>query len=261
MPESDCNMICRGDTTEFCGGGSRLSVWSVTAPSSPGSGSTTSLVTSAAATPTVAGGLYVGCVSEVSGRVLTADSNSVSTQSLELCAQRAADKNYRYFGLEYSSECYLGDSLSPASIPLPQSKCNMPCSGNKQQICGGSSAISLFNNTMYTPRIPQKISLSQSGFSFNYQGCYSDQGSPRTLGAYSVSQSTNSVDICVQLCYSKGYAWAGVEYGSECYCSNSGTGAATLKGYADCSKTCAGNVKQNCGGSMALQVYRLTTNS
>ena len=201
------------------------------------------------------------CISEVSGRTLNADSNSVSSQSLELCAHRAADKNYRYFGLEYSSECYLGEAPKPASTSLPQSRCNMPCSGNMQQVCGGSGAISLFNNTLYTPRIAASVQLQQSGVSFVYQGCFTDQGSPRTLGAFSISQSTNSIDVCAQLCYSKGYTWAGVEYGSECYCNSAGTGSAALKSDADCLKPCSGNVKQNCGGSMALQVYRLAGSS
>lgn len=259
MSEGNCTMVCKGDTTQLCGAGSRLSLWSmnrasVSTSSKSSAGSPTA---TPVATPIVDGGKYIGCVSETNPRALNADSNSVPTQSLELCAQRAADKNFRYFGLEYSSECYLADAVNPASVKLDKSKCSMPCSGNQKQLCGGSMAISLFNNTFYTPRIPLAIQTA-TGRNFTYQGCFADQGSPRTLGAYSVSQGTNTVEACAQLCSSKGYSWAGVEYGAECYCNNAGTGEASLKSDTECSKPCAGNAKQNCGGGMALQVYRNT---
>lgn len=284
MSEGNCTMVCKGDTTQFCGAGSRLSLWSInqtsvsTSSKSSAASSTTTLskssaasptttlskssavssTTTAASTPTVNGSKYVSCISETNPRALDSDSNSVSTQTLELCAQRAADKNFRYFGLEYSSECYLADVINPASVRLDESKCSMPCSGNQKQLCGGSMAISLFNNTRYTPRIPLAIQTS-SGRNFTYQGCFSDQGNPRTLGAYSISQGSNTVEACAQLCSSKGYSWAGVEYGAECYCGNAGTGAASLKSDTECSKPCAGNAKQNCGGGFALQVYRQNT--
>lgn len=253
-------MVCKGDTTRFCGAGSRLSLWAITSIASTSMSKTSTSTSSAVPGPTVSGATYVGCISETNPRALNSDSNAVNTQTLELCAQRAIDKNFRYFGLEYSSECYLGDTINTNSKSLDASKCNMACSGNKQQICGGPSAISLFNNTAYTPRIPLSVQVSNSVL-FKYQGCFTDQGNPRTLNAYSINQNSNSVDSCAQLCNSKGYSWAGVEYGSECYCSNAGTGSATLKADSECSKPCAANVRQNCGGGMALQVYRASNST
>lgn len=63
---------------------------------------------------------------------------------------------------------------------------------------------------------------------------------------------------CTGLCGSKGYQYAGVEYGDECYC---GTGyvdnvmppAANL---SDCSMLCAGGYYFNCGGSWRMQIYK-----
>ena len=255
-------MVCKGDTTEFCGGSSRLSVWTL-APLASSSSATTSSTTAASAPtstssrPTISGGTYLGCISETNPRALNADSNSANTQTLEICAQRARDKNYRYFGLEYSSECWLDDVINSASQTVDDTKCKMPCSGNASQKCGGASVLSLFNNTAYTPRIPVIVSLPNNK-TFVYQGCYADQGNPRTLSGYSTSQNTNTVATCAQLCLSKGFSFAGVEYGAECYCSNTGPGSGVaVKADSQCSKACAGNARQNCGGSMALQVYRL----
>lgn len=261
-------MVCKGDTTQFCGGGSRLSVWTISASASSSTSSSststtttaTTTPTSGTATPTVAGGSYLGCISETNPRALNAANNNGNFQSLEACQQFAQTRNYRYFGLEYSAECYVDDYINPSSQNISASSCKMSCKNNTQQMCGGSNAISLFSNTAYLPRIPLSSQTNTSA-TYIYQGCYTDQGNPRTLSGYSVSQSSNSVDSCVQLCSSKGYSWAGVEYGRECYCSNAGTGTATLKGDAQCTMQCAANVKQNCGGSMALQVYRLQTSS
>ncbi|ETN45874.1 uncharacterized protein HMPREF1541_00055 [Cyphellophora europaea CBS 101466] len=262
VSEGNCSMICKGDTTQFCGAGNRLSLWTITTFASASSQTSTNTPAATAPTmPTVSGGSYVGCVSETSPRALNADSNTVNTQTLELCAQRAAAKNYWLFGLEYGSECYLADTINRASSSLEPSKCNMPCSGNKKQMCGGSNAISLFNNTMYSPRIPGNVQAVGTGMAYAYKGCYTDQGNPRTLGSYSTNSNSNSVDSCVSLCYSKGYSWAGVEYGSECYCNNAGPGSAALKTDSECSKPCTGNAKQNCGGSMALQVYQISLGS
>ena len=45
--------------------------------------------------------------------------------------------------------------------------------------------------------------------------------------------------------------------GVECYCANSIRSGATSS--TSCSMTCAGNSAQTCGGSWAINIYRLTT--
>ncbi|KAG9005542.1 hypothetical protein FRB94_001469 [Tulasnella sp. JGI-2019a] len=88
-----------------------------------------------------------------------------------------------------------------------------------------------------------------------YLGCYIDSGSSRTLGAYTVTTSTMTNAQCVQTCSGLGYAYAGTEYGNECYCGN--TLPASLKDAttADCNAPCAGATGQICGGTYKLSVY------
>lgn len=245
-PETECSMQCSGDNTQFCGAGGRLSAWNITS---------TATTPTAVISPAVPGGSYMGCISEANPRALAADSFASDAQTLELCAQRARDKNYRYFGLEYGSECWLDDIINSAVTSYADDgNCKMPCSGNSSQSCGGGGALSLFNNTAYAPRIPSSKSIAGS---YTYQGCYADQAESRLLTGYTTSQASNTVDSCLETCFSKQYTWAGVEYGQECYCGNGlSNHNPTLKADSACSLPCPANAKQNCGGNEAVQLYK-----
>lgn len=60
----------------------------------------------------------------------------------ENCAQTCA--GYTYFGVEYSQECYRGNSLSYGSPAVIDGRCDMVCGGNASEICGGSGALTLY---------------------------------------------------------------------------------------------------------------------
>ena len=66
---------------------------------------------------------------------------------------------------------------------------------------------------------------------------------------------------CAEYCTTEGYRYAGVENGDKCYCgdyilnsglTSKGKLAPTSKG---CTKACAGNSKEKCGGTTAIQIY------
>jgi len=60
--------------------------------------------------------------------------------TLESCAHYCS--NFTYFGVEGSVECYCGQTLSSSAVETPD--CNLPCSGDNAQLCGGASAISVY---------------------------------------------------------------------------------------------------------------------
>ena len=60
---------------------------------------------------------------------------------------------------------------------------------------------------------------------------------------------------CIQTCTQKRYHYAGLQFGKQCFCGDSGYdkyGIAT-----NCDMACAGNSQETCGGSIANQVYSL----
>jgi hypothetical protein len=115
---------------------------------------------------------------------------------------------------EYTTQCYCANSLAPASTQLGQSSCNIPCGGNKTQTCGGSNAVSLYNNTLYSPTtiVHTAIVPGNAGVSFNYTGCYTDNVSGRALAAYGPSLVTPmTVEVCAGICFNQGYTFMGLE--------------------------------------------------
>lgn len=63
--------------------------------------------------------------------------------TIERCKEYCRDNNWAVAGLEYSKECFCGNE-SPTKI-IPDSRCNKPCSGNSQQICGGGWALNIYH--------------------------------------------------------------------------------------------------------------------
>lgn len=99
-----------GDSTEFCGAGAKLSVWSLnytnyvvpTATTTAGSATTpTGALPSSAVKITVAGGtgIYLGCVSDSTGsRSLSAYYSNNATMTNDQCALICQGKNFALFG-------------------------------------------------------------------------------------------------------------------------------------------------------------------
>jgi hypothetical protein len=276
VDQKQCITVCKGDNTQFCGFGKRLSLWSINGQMP----STTTTPPTPSGTPTTTpddpstgsgeNAQYIKCISEATnGRALTAFFVDNAQMSKEYCATLAKQKNYPFFGMEYGSQCLLGESVSSTSTDLPANRCSMKCKATgSKDYCGAAGVISLYNNTAYTPRVVRSVTLNNTdGTTYVYQGCYVDNGGARTLGAkgsqtaYTVDLgNAGSVDSCAATCFQKGYSWAGVEYGSQCYCNSAGiTNNAQLKpnGDADCNMPCKGNATQNCGQSGTIQVYNI----
>lgn len=130
----------------------------------------------------------------------------------------------------------------------------MPCAGNPKgaDICGGGSRLSVYNYTAYIA--PQLVPTVDT---YKLQGCYAEPSTGRALAAISFTNSTgNTAEWCIAGCKAKGYAWAGMEYGQECWCDKSlNTGAAKLANTA-CNMLCPGNKREYCGAGSKLAVYR-----
>jgi hypothetical protein len=70
--------------------------------------------------------------------------------------------------------------------------------------------------------------------------------------------SDNTPFACATHCGAKEYALAAVEYGNECYCSNSyaNNTPPTAAPASECSMPCAGDVTLTCGAGWRIQVYQ-----
>lgn len=95
---------------------------------------------------------YLGCYSDsVQARALTglANPGDSTKNSVEACSLGCA--GYTYFGVEYSAECYCGMSINTGSTLVAGSspdstQCNMVCSGDSSEYCGGPNRLNMYQN-------------------------------------------------------------------------------------------------------------------
>ncbi|XP_025084459.1 uncharacterized protein LOC112558294 isoform X1 [Pomacea canaliculata] len=92
----------------------------------------------------------------------------------------------------------------------------------------------------------------------SYIGCYED-ATDRLLPSGFIGTADMTPDVCVQHCASLGFAYAGLEYRSECYCGDSITKHPIAPDTA-CTMTCAGDLSQICGDNWKLSTYKTGTN-
>ncbi|KAL2802194.1 hypothetical protein BJX63DRAFT_441347 [Aspergillus granulosus] len=125
-----------------------------TSGQSTSTSSSTTTTTSASSAPTqparVGTFSLIGCYSDqVDPRVLVADSSEDSTgMTVEACVSLAKAGSWRYAGVEYSSQCFVGNQLHGGTL-FASSDCNMPCSGNPGETCGGGNRIQIYSDATW----------------------------------------------------------------------------------------------------------------
>ncbi|KAF4585582.1 WSC domain containing protein [Ophiocordyceps camponoti-floridani] len=246
-PLSDCNMPCGGNSSEYCGAGNRLELYSTTsAPTTPTPTATLTHKATVAASYTL-----VGCMAEpTSARALshktTLDGKATANEG---CA--AACGGSRYFGTEYGGECYCGSFVNGGTHPAPLTECNMPCGGDAYQYCGGSDRLELYENnnaTGGTPRQPPTVA------DFTLVGCRTEGNGTRALSGRAAAADDMSNGKCAGFC--GGATFFGTEYGRECYCGDGLDASSKVVPAEECGMVCAGDARQLCGAANRLSVYR-----
>ncbi|XP_078082066.1 WSC domain containing 1a [Mustelus asterias] len=87
-------------------------------------------------------------------------------------------------------------------------------------------------------------------------GCFRDESKEKALkGAVFYDFRKMTVSQCQDSCAERGYLYAGLEYGAECYCGNRVT--STNARQEDCNMECKGEKHTVCGGVNRLSVYKV----
>ncbi|KAH8903346.1 WSC-domain-containing protein [Coniochaeta sp. PMI_546] len=129
---SVCNMACKGDVTEICGGSSTINIYGA--------------ASAAGTTPTESPYTFTGCFAEPAGARALPQLYASTKMTIELCHLDCSLAGYSYAGLEYSTECWCGNSI-PDLAPLGPESCNAACAGDATETCGGSNALQLYTVT------------------------------------------------------------------------------------------------------------------
>ena len=80
---------------------------------------------------------------------------SQSNMTIELCRSLCMNRNLRYYALEAGKQCFCGGALSDpfqyGSAAGASTNCSHPCSGNRNQTCGGEFKMQVYN---WEPKFP-----------------------------------------------------------------------------------------------------------
>ncbi|PPR07633.1 hypothetical protein CVT26_001701 [Gymnopilus dilepis] len=259
----------------------------------------------------------LGCYSDstTARTIRVASYTDVTGMTIESCLAFCTPGGYRYAGVEFarvrqrvqptpapqntdtSVSGMLGKVLTDCDnviespgAPISSSSCNMACTGDASEICGGANAINVFQNsasttspttTTTTTAAPTATpTIVQQTGTFQYVGCYqyvSSHHVPFLLVLTPVQISRDGVSglprslihqlsvpggvtaaSCTAACKAAGYTLAGLEYAQECWC-DSYMPLATVSPDTDCNMPCAADGTALCGAGNRLAVYVDTT--
>jgi hypothetical protein len=145
LPESTCDMKCKGNANQTCGGPNALSLFQnslFTQPGNPATVKVTGQSTEFA---------YQGCFTDgVSGRALGGSAayyTSSNQMSVEMCVSACYTNGFSYAGVEYAGECFCNNAgvINGGALAAGgDADCSMLCSGNKTQYCGGPNRLNVY---------------------------------------------------------------------------------------------------------------------
>ncbi|KAA1470743.1 copper radical oxidase [Dentipellis sp. KUC8613] len=260
---SDCSTPCSGNATETCGAGGRLSLyWSGAQPPPP---------------PIIApsSGLWksLGCFNDSADRALSVGMN-VANNSVQTCTAACFTSGYPLAGVEFADECYCGLTLVNGAISEPDGDCDMTCSGNSSEFCGGPNRLNIYNYTgTDLPPVsggggggggnngaPVFPVLSGLPVPWKYNACWVDNVNGRVFPTQLPDNANTTVESCVNDCSAQNFTLAGIEFSTQCFCGDNLIEGAVEAPDSDCSMGCGGNATEACGGPNRLSVYTSTGN-
>ncbi|KAF5018771.1 hypothetical protein F66182_9240, partial [Fusarium sp. NRRL 66182] len=211
--------------------------------------------------PFVASGCYSDGVEGTNGAALIyRSSQNQYNMTVEKCVAECKGNGFRYAGLKYWGVCYCGSTVGGAQ--LDDKECNLPCSGDNTQKCGGDKSLSIYQDpTFKVTNLGGVVTLVkgvvQSIAGYKPNGCYTDASAKgRALTwAMDLDSSTMTPTRCLNACANQGFPLAGIEYGGECYCGNVLANDTMKADVNDCNMACNGDKTLLCGGPSRLSVY------
>ncbi|GFF22920.1 WSC domain-containing protein 2 [Aspergillus udagawae] len=151
-------------TTGLSTTSSTTSASSTTATATTASSSATSSVTSSSPIPTIVPQVdsfsFIGCfVDAWDARNLVAGSSEDSNpngMTVEKCIALAQSGSWRYAGVEFGSQCFVGNTLH-GGVQFPDSDCSMVCAGSPSETCGEAGRIQVYQDSTWSSPTLQEL--------------------------------------------------------------------------------------------------------
>ncbi|XP_069970502.1 xylosyltransferase oxt [Penaeus vannamei] len=108
----------------------------------------------------------------------------------------------------------------------------------------------------FYPRRLQSYCPSNGKMRGKHMGCFIDSRESRILRGHATQLKRNSPSICCDICYQRGYVYAGVQYGKECFCGNEELPVKLKAAESFCNMPCSGDERLKCGDYLHMNVYQ-----
>ena len=138
--------------------------------------------------------------------------------------------------------------------------CDVPCSGDKTEVCGGKEGLSVWNLTA-SEGVPT-TTVKQVGYYLS-EGCYpasytSNKKSTQLLTSdHAFTNKTSlTVESCINYCSDADFPVAGVSDGYTCTCASSLPTTVKSLDAKECNLPCVGNSREFCGAYQKVNVYK-----
>jgi hypothetical protein len=141
-PDSECNMKCKYDGSRMCGGGWRNNIYRLKEISKP--------KPVASVYKSIIGESYFGCYKDSGNRDLPKLLRA-GYGDPKKCFQLASDGGFKYVGMQYAGECWVGQSVGKYG-KRPDKECNMPCKRDTKRTCGAGWRNSVFELKITAPK-------------------------------------------------------------------------------------------------------------
>ncbi|KAJ7025972.1 galactose oxidase [Mycena alexandri] len=199
----------------------------------------------------------LGCYTDsTAARTLSASSTTDGVNmTVENCIAFCDSNQFVFAGVEFMQECYCDDFIENNATKTPITDCNLPCTGNGSEFCGGPARLNIFWSGVEPPP-PPTIPLSIGNW--ESLGCYSDNVDGRALVDMPAVDGSVSLETCTAACFTAGMPFAGAEFADQCFCGPEIANGGAPVPLSDCSMACAGNISEFCGGPSRLTVYNYT---
>ncbi|XP_077526225.1 xylosyltransferase oxt isoform X1 [Haemaphysalis longicornis] len=108
---------------------------------------------------------------------------------------------------------------------------------------------------LYPSELPRSCDGSPGRVVGEHLGCFRDDKRSRLFERLASRTSSNSRRHCVGLCLRLGFPWAGLQYGTECFCSKTEPASNVTLPSRFCDMVCPADKNELCGGYLAMDVF------
>jgi len=141
-PDSACNVVCAGNSSETCGGSSSLNIFSNGAPPGP----IPTIVPSVEAPAFQLAGCYNDSNSQMTLSTQVTVQGAQFNNTVGNCIDSCNSAGFTVAGLEFASQCFCDHSIGNNGTTIDQNKCTLACTGDNTEACGGANAILVYVN-------------------------------------------------------------------------------------------------------------------